>query len=138
MDLSNKKFTITLPTLIGIVSAISTIVGAYWYFKNTIESTKSGIVSANENYKELKEEIKYLREQLYQMAITYNKNVQLENEIHQPSEIKTIRPTRYEYDSTYVTPTIKYLKTSKKQDKVRDTIDLTRIKVKPNIPIFKR
>ena len=138
MDLTTKKFTITLPTLIGIISAISTIIGGYWYFKNTIESTKSEIVSANDNYKELKSEIKYLREQLYQMAITYNKNVQLENEIHDPSELKRVERIQYKYDTTYVTPTIKYLKTSKKEDKVRDTIDLTKIKVKPNIPIFNR
>ena len=32
MDITTRKFTITLPTLIGILSAISTIIGGYWYF----------------------------------------------------------------------------------------------------------
>jgi cell shape-determining protein MreC len=82
MDLANKKFTITLPTLIGIISAISTIIGGYWYFKNTIESTKSSIESTKMEYKELKDEIEILREQLYSMAITYNKSIQIDNEIH--------------------------------------------------------
>lgn len=82
MDFTTKKFTITLPTLLGILSVISTIIAGYWYFKNTIETTKSGIVSANDNYKELKAEIQTLRDQMYEIAIIHNRNVQAEHEIH--------------------------------------------------------
>lgn len=59
MDLMNKKFAINLTTLIGIVSAISTIIGGYWYFKTTIETTRDDIKSADVNYKELKNEIQF-------------------------------------------------------------------------------
>lgn len=81
MDLANKKFTITLPTLLGIISAISTIIGGYWYFKNTIESTKASIEITKADYRDLKSEIELLREQLYNMAITYNKSIELDNQI---------------------------------------------------------
>ena len=128
MDITTKKFTITLPTLIGILSVISTIIGGYWYFKNTIESTKSGISSANESYKELKEEIQILREQLYDMALAYNKNVHLENEIHSPSK-HYLR--RYSQTKTNFTESLKpILRTTNK----RDTIDLTPMKLKRSFP----
>ena len=99
MDLTNKKFTITLPTLIGIISAISTIVGGYWYFKNTIESTKASIESTKSEYKDLKSEIEVLREQLYNMAITYNKSIELDNQIHSFKR-RTIRDMSNEHIQT--------------------------------------
>lgn len=128
MDITTKKFTITLPTLIGILSVISTVIGGYWYFKNTIESTKSGIATANENYKELKEDIQILREQLYDMALAYNKNVHLENEIHSPSK-RQFRSSRE--NNTNFTSSLKPLL---KRDNKRDTIDLTPIKLKRSFP----
>lgn len=133
MDLMNKKFTINLTTLIGIISAISTIIGGYWYFKNTIETTRDGIKSANENYKELKNEIQLLRERLYEMAITYNKNVQLENEIHPDKEIRRSY-TKYEED-TVITPPFRMVPEEKRIKPVMDTIDISKIKIKPNIQL---
>lgn len=128
MDITNKKFTITLPTLLGILSVISTIIGGYWYFKNTIETTKSGISSANENYKDLKEEIQILREQLYDMALAYNKNVHLENEIHSPSKYYF---RRYSQTNTNNTEALKPVFRSTNK---RDTIDLTPMKLKRSFP----
>ena len=113
MDFTTKKFTITLPTLLGILSVISTIIAGYWYFKNTIETTKSGIVSANDNYKELKAEIQTLRDQMYEIAIIHNRNVQAENEIH-----TNYRSNRKETRTFKVTsPT-----------NIQDTIDLLKMK----------
>lgn len=129
----NKKFTINLTTLIGIISAISTIIGGYWYFKNTIETTRDDIKSANENYKELKNEIYLLRERLYEMAVTYNKNVQLENEIHPEKEIRT-NYRKYEEDVT-VTPPLRAVPTERIIKPVMDTIDISKIKTKPNIQL---
>lgn len=128
MDITTKKFTITLPTLIGILSVISTIIGGYWYFKNTIETTKSGITSANENYKELKVEIQILREQLYDMALAYNKNVELENEFHS----STIRHFRSSSDgkNNYRS----FLKPLVRSNNKRDTIDLTPMKLQRSFP----
>ena len=123
MDITTKKFTITLPTLIGILSVISTIIGGYWYFKNTIETTKSGITSANENYKELKEDIQILREQLYDMALAYNKNVELENEFHSSTKrhFRSSTDGKNNYRSS--------LKPLVRSNNKRDTIDLTPMKL---------
>ena len=133
MDLMNKKFTINLTTLIGIVSVISTIIGGYWYFKTTIETTRDDIKSANENYKELKNQIHFLREMLYEMAITYNKNIQIENEIHEPSYNKRRAEfSKYEKD-TIISPPLRPRIVSMKINSTRDTIDILKMKVKPNI-----
>lgn len=125
MDLTTKKFTITLPTLIGILSAISTIIAGYWYFKNTIETTKSSVVSANENYKELKSEIQILREQLYEVAIMYNKNVHIENELHNNRKYKRRDVTNF-YDEDIRT-SVKPLQFNGLR---RDTIDINKMKIK--------
>lgn len=128
MDITTKKFTITLPTLIGILSVISTIIGGYWYFKNTIETTKSGITSANENYKELKVEIQILREQLYDMALAYNKNVELENEFHSS--------TKYHFRSSTggKNNNRSFLKPLVRSNNKRDTISLTPMKLQRSFP----
>jgi|688.fasta_scaffold763013_1 hypothetical protein len=128
MDLTTKKFTITLPTLIGILSAISTIIAGYWYFKNTIETTKSSVVSANENYKELKSEIQILREQLYEVAIMYNKNVHIENELHNDRKYKRRNVTNF-YDEDIRT-SVKPLQFNGLR---RDTIDINKMKIKNTI-----
>jgi uncharacterized protein YxeA len=125
MDLTTKKFTITLPTLIGILSVISTIIAGYWYFKNTIETTKSSVVSANENYKELKSEIQILREQLYEVAIMYNKNVHIENELHNNRKYKRRDVTNF-YDEDIRT-SVKPLQFNGLR---RDTIDINKMKIK--------
>lgn len=123
MDLTNKKFTITLPTLIGIISAISTIVGGYWYFKNTIESTKASIESTKAEYKDLKSEIEVLREQLYNMAITYNKSIELDNQIHSHKRL-SIRSVN---NDPIQIERVKSEKVSLK----KDTIDISQMKLKP-------
>ncbi len=128
----NKKFTINLTTLLGIVSAISTIIGGYWYFKNTIETTRDSIKSANENYKELKSEIRFLRERLYEMAITYNKNIQLENENQDYSYKRREQFSRYEQD-TIISPPLKPRVVPVQINSTKDTIDISKIKSKPDI-----
>ena len=132
MDLMNKKFTINLTTLIGIVSVISTIIGGYWYFKTTIETTRDDIKSANENYKELKNQINFLREMLYEMAITYNKNIQIENEIHESSYKRREQFLKYEKD-TMISPLLRPRIVSVQNNSIIDTIDILKMKVKPNI-----
>ncbi len=123
MDLTTKKFTITLPTLLGILSVISTIIAGYWYFKNTIETTKSDIESANTNYKDLKVEIQILRDQMYEIAIIHNRNVNLENEIH-----RNFRKTNYGEQSFSSNIDQQRSVITKKSVTTRDTIDITKIK----------
>lgn len=127
MDITTRKFIFTLPTLIGILSAISTIIGGYWYFKNTLESTKSNISLANENYKKMNVEIQILREQLYDMALSYNKNVHLENEIHSNYK-RGRRHFTNESDSHQTNSNELVTKNNK-----RDTINLSHIKSKSHM-----
>lgn len=131
MDLTTKKFSITLPSLLGILSIISTIIGGYWYFKNTIEITKSNISQANDQYKELKLEVQVLRSQLYEMAIAYNKNIHLDNEINSFEERRFRNNISNEFDSFKV----KTENSNRKKLSQKDTINLTNIKL--NRPTFK-
>jgi cell shape-determining protein MreC len=131
MDLTTKKFTITLPTLIGLLSAISTIIAGYWYFKNTIESIKASVVSANENYKELKTEIQVLREQLYEVAIMYNKNVHIENQSYSSKARRRTRVTD-DFSDELNSTTARTLKIQK------DTIDIHKMRMKTPIKLKKQ
>lgn len=131
MDLTNRKFTISLPTLIGIISAISTIIGGYWYLKNTIETAKNGVVSANENYKELKSDIRYLQEQMYEIAIAHNNNVKINNKIHN-KRLRNSIENEYTDDINTSSSEISPLRIKNNMD----TIDLT--KIKPKFEIIPR
>lgn len=83
-DITNKKFTITLPQLIGIISLLSTLIGFYYYAKTTIQTLQVSVDISNTSYKDVKGEVKLLREQLYDIAFLYNKN-EHENE-HKQNE----------------------------------------------------
>jgi hypothetical protein len=136
MDLINRKFTFTLPNLVAILSVISTLIGGYWYFKNTIENTKSEIISANENYKELKEEIYFLREQIYEIAIIYNKSVKMDD-ITNKSKKHFREPI--EIDGTEVQNINETFKTGSIRLKSLDTIDISKIKrIKKSNPSNKK
>lgn len=77
-DITNKKFTLTLPQLIGIVSLLSTVIGFYYYAKTTIQTLQVSVDTSNAGYKEVKGEVKLLREKLYDIAFLYNRDIMSE------------------------------------------------------------
>jgi hypothetical protein len=80
-DITNKKFTITLPQLIMIISLLSSLIGFYFYAKTTIQNLQQSVDASNTAYKDVKSEVKLLREQMYDMAFLYNKNIMNEGEV---------------------------------------------------------
>lgn len=110
-DITNKKFTLTLPQLIGIVSLLSTVIGFYYYAKTTIQNLQQSVDISITSYKDVKGEVKLLREQMYEIAFLYNRNISNENEITHMIEERKIG-------------TIKQRRKMTPKLLVRDTIDL--------------
>ena len=77
-DITNKKFTLTLPQLIGIVSLLSTVIGFYYYAKTTIQNLQQSVDISITSYKDGKGEVKLLREKLYDIAFLYNRDIMSE------------------------------------------------------------
>lgn len=111
-DITNKKFTLTLPQLIGIISLLSTIIGFYYYAKTTIQNLQQSVDISITSYKDVKAEVKLLREQMYEIAFLYNRNISNENEITHMIEERKIG-------------TIKQRRKMTPKLLVRDTIDLS-------------
>lgn len=80
-DLTTKKFSFTLPTLLGIISACSAVIGMYWWAKTTVANLQQSVDISNAAYSDVKSEVKLLREQMYEIAFLYNRNVANENEL---------------------------------------------------------
>lgn len=113
-DITNKKFTLTLPQLIGIVSLLSTVIGFYYYAKTTIQNLQQSVDISITSYKDVKAEVKLLREQMYEIAFLYNRNISNENEITHMIEERKIG-------------TIKQRRKMTPKLLVRDTIDLSQL-----------
>lgn len=113
-DITNKKFTLTLPQLIGIVSLLSTVIGFYYYAKTTIQNLQQSVDISITSYKDVKGEVKLLREQMYEIAFLYNRNISNENEITHMIEERKIG-------------TIKQRRKMTPKLLLRDTIDLSQL-----------
>lgn len=128
-DLTTKRFSFTLPSLIGIISACSAVIGIYWYAKTTIANLQQSVDIANAAYTDVKSEVKLLREQMYEIAFLYNRNIANENELVHIRKERTMG-----MDSIVdVTPIKRMTPSGVRRDGVRfipkrDTIDLTKFK----------
>ena len=74
-DLKNKKFAFTLPWIIGLFSAVSTVIGGYWYVKTEFESIISDVQTMKEadsptrkEYDDLKSAVVFLNQQVTQVG----------------------------------------------------------------------
>lgn len=74
-DIKNKKFAFTLPWIIGLFSAVSTVIGGYWYVKTEFESIISDVQTMKEadsptrkEYDDLKSAVVFLNQQVTQVG----------------------------------------------------------------------
>ena len=128
-DLTTKRFSFTLPSLIGIISACSAVIGMYWWAKTTIANLQQSVDISNAAYTDVKSEVKLLREQMYEIAFLYNRNIANENELVHIRKERTMG-----MDSIVdITPIKRMTPSGVRRDGVRfipkrDTIDLTKFK----------
>jgi len=81
-DLKNKKFAFTLPWIIGLFSAVSTVIGGYWYVKTEFESIISDVQTMKEaesptrkEYDDLKAAVVFLNQQVTQVGTAGGGNI---------------------------------------------------------------
>jgi hypothetical protein len=74
-DIKNKKFAFTLPWIIGLFSAVSTIIGGYWYVRTEFEgiigdvkAMKEAEAPSRKEFDELKEAVVFLNQQVTQVG----------------------------------------------------------------------
>ena len=74
-DIKNKKFAFTLPWIIGLFSAVSTVIGGYWYVKTEFEgiigdvkAMKEAEAPSRKEFDELKEAVVFLNQQVTQVG----------------------------------------------------------------------
>ena len=74
-DLKNKKFAFTLPWIIGLFSAVSTVIGGYWYVKTEFEGIIGDVAAMKEaesptrkEFDELKDAVVFLNQQVTQVG----------------------------------------------------------------------
>lgn len=115
-DLTTKKFTFTIPSLIGIISACSAVIGIYWWAKTTVSNLQQSVDVSNAAYSDVKSEVKLLREQMYEIAFLYNRNIANENELTHINKERSMVE-----DSMVSVPK----RVSKRFIPTRDTIDLS-------------
>lgn len=128
-DLTTKRFSFTIPTLLGIISACSAVIGIYWWAKTTVANLQQSVDISNAAYVDVKSEVKLLREQMYEMAFLYNRNVANENELTHirreramgmdsvvsVGEVRRVKPMNVKSDGVKFIPK-------------RDTIDLSKFR----------
>ena len=116
-DITNKKFTITLPQLGMIIGVLSTLIGFYYYAKMTIQTLQQTVDTTITSYKDVKGEVKLLHEQMYEMAFLYNRNITSDHEDTHTRKEVSVGHTRGEKRGTV------------RRD-VRDTIDLSLLRMR--------
>ena len=74
-DIKNKKFAFTLPWIIGLFSAVSIIIGGYWYVRTEFEgiigdvkAMKEAEAPSRKEFDELKEAVVFLNQQVTQVG----------------------------------------------------------------------
>lgn len=74
-DIKNKKFAFTLPWIIGLFSAVSTVIGGYWYVKTEFEgiiddvkTLKEAEAPSRKEFDELKDAVVFLNQQVTQVG----------------------------------------------------------------------
>ena len=88
VELMNKKFTLSISTIVGIVTAVASIVGVYWKMSSEVALSKAEIATLKETVVELKGEISKVENTLWDVTTAYN---DMAKELHSTSTRRSIR-----------------------------------------------
>lgn len=72
VELMNRRFTLSVSTIVGIVTAVASIVGVYWKMSSEVAVSKAEIASLKENVVELKLELNRVEQTLWDVTTAYN------------------------------------------------------------------
>ena len=88
VELMNKRFTLSISTIVGIVTAVASIVGVYWKMSSEVAVSKAEIATLKETVTELKGEISKVEGTLWDVTTAYN---DMAKELHSTSTRRSIR-----------------------------------------------
>ena len=72
VELMNKKFTLSVSTIVGIVTAVASIVGVYWKMSSEVALSKAEIISLKEDVRTLAGAVDRLERTLWDVTTAYN------------------------------------------------------------------
>ena len=72
VELMNKRFTLSISTIVGIVTAVASIVGVYWKMSSEVAVSKAEIATLKETVVDLKGEISKVESTLWDVKTAYN------------------------------------------------------------------
>ncbi len=84
----NRRFTLSISTIVGIVTAVASIVGVYWKMSSEVALSKAEIATLKETVTELKLELNEVEGTLWDVTTAYN---DMAKELHSTSTRRSIR-----------------------------------------------
>lgn len=81
VEIMNKKFTLSLSTIIAIVTTVTTIVGVYWKIHNEISLKAAEVRSLQDDVQELKTSVKEIQQTLWDVTVSHNQTIKESNPI---------------------------------------------------------
>lgn len=72
VELMNKRFTLSISTIVGIVTAVASIVGVYWKMSSEVALSKAEIVALKEDVRSLAGAVDRLESTLWDVTTAYN------------------------------------------------------------------
>lgn len=88
VELMNKRFTLSISTIVGIVTAVASIVGVYWKMSSEVAVSKAEIASLKENVVDLKLELNRVESTLWDVTTAHN---DMAKGLHSTSTRRSIR-----------------------------------------------
>ena len=72
VELMNKKLSVSISTIVGIVTAVASVVGVYWKMHTELELQGERIKSLTERVKELDVAMKSVENTLWDVSVLHN------------------------------------------------------------------
>lgn len=88
VELMNKKFTLSISTIVGIVTAVASIVGVYWKMSSEVALSKAEIIALKEDVRTLAGAVDRLEGTLWDVTTAYN---DMAKGLHSTSTRRSIR-----------------------------------------------
>ena len=120
VEIMNKRFSISLTTIVGIVTTVTSVVGVYWNLKLNDEVTKNEIDQLRKSNDKLIQKIEELDQTVIDLVIYHNQQIR-----------EDVKPTQRSFRR------ILPMRSIEQKDTIRIPKKLIRKDIKNNLPIIR-
>lgn len=120
VEIMNKRFSISLTTIVGIVTTVTSVVGVYWNLKLNDEVTKNEIDQLRKSNDKLIQKIEELDQTVIDLVIYHNQQIR-----------EDVKPKQRSFRRILPTMSIE------QKDTIRIPKKLIRKDIKNNLPIIR-